>query len=211
MLPGSGCWVGRVTSHRDGAGLCCASPPACPALREDVGRSRCVFEAVLGVNVSLCSKSHQQFTPRPHTAQHLPWELANPLASPQKCSGVPFPRGIPQSCVLRWDPHPLQEHEGRAGGRRGSGSTGTLAGGKKPFEETTPDKSGGFIQIRCCLEERGAFVGSEGPSQPSTCPRPAPPALAPAAAAGPAARPGACQGCQHGPKCSLSPQLRGLP
>lgn len=130
MLPGSGCWVGRVTSHRDGAGLCCASPPACPALREDVGRSRCVFEAVFGVNVSLCSRSHQQFTPCPHTAQHLPWELANPLASPQKCSGVPFPRGIPQSCVLRRDPHPLQEHQGRASGRRGSGSTGTLAGGK---------------------------------------------------------------------------------
>lgn len=97
------------------------------------------------------------------------------------------------------------------GGAAAPTRSGPGGGGKKPFEETRPDKSGGSIQLPCCWEKGAPLWGEGWPSQPSTCPRPAPPALAPAAAAGPAVCPGACQGCQRGPKCSLSPQLPGLP
>lgn len=167
-----------------------------------------------GVNVSLWSKSNQQLHTHPCCThlQHLPMGDGKPLGlSPKMLRCL----GIPQSSVPLWDPHLLlQEHRGRASSGRGSGSTDTLGAGggwKKPFEETRPDKSGGSIQLPCCWEKGAPLWGEGWPSQPSTCPRPAPPALAPAAAAGPAVCPGACQGCQRGPKCSLSPQLPGLP
>lgn len=101
-----------------------------------------MFFKHFGVNVS---KSHQQFT---HCTQpqHLPWVLANHLASAGKPLGLspkvlrcPLPQasagGCPELCAAL-DPHllPLQEHQGRASGRRGSGSTDMLedrAGGGK--------------------------------------------------------------------------------
>lgn len=74
-----------------------------------------------GVNVSLWSKSHQQLlacTPSIFPGHwQTTWCLSkNAQASPCRCLG------IPQSCVLLWDPPhlPLQEHQGRASGGRGA-------------------------------------------------------------------------------------------
>lgn len=143
-----------------------------------------VFLKHFGVNVS----NSALLT---HTSSILPgcWQTPKALRCPfpshlQGVSEEPSPAATPAA------PGPCQQQEGE----------------EKPFEETAPAKSGGSIQARCCWEKGAPLWGARLPSQASTCPRASPPAPAPAAAAGPAARPGACQGCQRGPKCSLSPQ-----
>lgn len=174
---GRGAGAGRVRSRcpQGRRGLCCASPPARPepgiARGEDVGRfAQCIFEVFSAKSPSSSSFLHA------HHARRLHWALANRspshLASPPTCSGVPFPRHPQEGVPQRWVHHPLRREPHRlptlpatntravpAAGGWGEAARTRSSG--KPFEEMTPNKSGGFIQIRFGPGERGAFVGSE--------------------------------------------------
>lgn len=131
-----------------------------------------------GVNVSLWNKSHQQFTPCTHP-QHL--LLANHSASLPKTLRCPLPQasagGIPQSR----DPH-----QGRASGRRGSGSTDTPAGRKNrlrkrgqinqadPFSSAAASEKGEPLWAEPAVHlppARAAGSGASGSSWAGRAPR----------------------------------------
>lgn len=153
-----------------------ARPEPSIAQEEDVGRfTKHIFEVLRGKHepaerVPVADHSlHTHTAPGTfaacwQTIQPCIWPLsrnAQVSPSPDICGGV-FCRYLgapavvkgasPCPCSTPRVPGLCQQQEGER--RRGHPRQ------EKPFEETTPNKSGGFIQIQFCPGERDAFVGS---------------------------------------------------